>query len=491
MLEKYFVLGVFAALLLCIALLFGSIVVCLRLRHLKKLALLNVLRRQQLMLGQRYFSTYLINSAINRLFWRFSQKSHAALADLVGGRTAKAAAYFSTKDKPLALLLSAHSDELPPVYQKLYRCRKKLKALYKIAAAGIAHILFADQSLTFWLKQLKKQHLSLALQAEKSYIYAITYLQEGDMLSASEHASAALKIFKKKRYIFEEAKTYLLLAEIYRISCVNDIAQTMLESALKIFQEAKLPLFQAQTTALLGMLMLFENRFEEAEDKFTKALAIHQDKLLKADIFNQIALLKLARKDVENALKTAKTALKLHKQAQNNRGIAFSRQLIGHFLLSLEFPQKAAAEAQKAAQIYQKQQNFSAYAESLYLQAQAFCKQEQYDKAEKILRQILDESELHSLNFHTANAYSLLGLIYLQKHDLSRAKALLQQSLHLEQNHNRCSGLATDYANLALVENLSGDFNAAAESQKIALEYALKTEDNDLIELIKNAENHK
>ena len=103
MLEKYFVLGVFAALLLCIALLFGSIVVCLRLRHLKKLALLNVLRRQQLMLGRRYFSTYLINSAINRLFWRFSQKSHAALADLVGGRTAKAAAYFSTKDKPLAL----------------------------------------------------------------------------------------------------------------------------------------------------------------------------------------------------------------------------------------------------------------------------------------------------------------------------------------------------------------------------------------------------
>ena len=79
----------------------------------------------------------------------------------------------------------------------------------------------------------------------------------------------------------------------------------------------------------------------------------------------------------------------------------------------------------------------------------------------------------------------------MQKHDLSRAKALLQQSLHLEQNHNRCSGLATDYANLALVENLSGDFNAAAESQKIALEYALKTEDNDLIELIKNAENHK
>lgn len=491
MLEKYFVLGVFAVSLLFIALLFGGIVICLRLRHLKKLALLNILRRQQQMTGRRYFSTNLINSAVNHLFWRFSKKSRAALAAIAGGRTEKAAAYFSAKDKISALLLNACGSELAPIYQKLKRRRKQLTEAGKIAAADIAHILFADQDLNFWLKQLKKQHLTPALQAEKAYLSAIAYLQEGDMLSASEQASNALRIFQKKHYTYEEAKTYLLLAEIYRISCVNNIAQTMLESALKIFQEAKLPLFHAQATALSGMLMLFENRLEEAEDKFEKALAIHFEKPLKADIFNQLALLKLAQKDEKNALKIAKSALKLHQEAENDRGIAFSRQLIGHFLLNSGFAQKAAAEAKKAAIIYLQQQNFSAYAESLYLQARALCKQEQYGKAEKILRQILEESNQHSLNFHIANAYSLLGLIYLQKHDLSRAKVLLQQSLHLEQNHNRCSGLAADYANIALVENLSGDFNAAIESRKIALEYAQKTGDNDLIELIKSAENSK
>lgn len=98
----------------------------------------------------------------------------------------------------------------------------------------------------------------------------------------------------------------------------------------------------------------------------------------------------------------------------------------------------------------------------------------------------MKESRRHSLNFHIANAYSLLGLIYMQKQDLSRAKALLQQSLHLEQNHNRCTGLAADYTNLALIENLSGDKDAAGQNLQIALEYAQKTGDEELLELIKN-----
>ena len=61
---------------------------------------------------------------------------------------------------------------------------------------------------------------------------------------------------------------------------------------------------------------------------------------------------------------------------------------------------------------------------------------------------------------------------------------MLQQSLFLEQNHERCNGLAADYANLALIEKLSGNQSAAADNIKLALEYAQKTEDADLINLI-------
>ena len=83
MLEKYFIFGIFAALLLLIALLFGSIVICWRLRHLKKLALLNILKRQQLMNGRRYFSTYIINSAINSfIFKRLYRGTRADLSKI-------------------------------------------------------------------------------------------------------------------------------------------------------------------------------------------------------------------------------------------------------------------------------------------------------------------------------------------------------------------------------------------------------------------------
>ena len=64
---------------------------------------------------------------------------------------------------------------------------------------------------------------------------------------------------------------------------------------------------------------------------------------------------------------------------------------------------------------------------------------------------------------------------------------MIQQSLHLEQRNDRFSGIAADYANLALIENLRGDENSAKANIKTALEYALKTEDDDLINLIKKS----
>ena len=137
-----------------------------------------------------------------------------------------------------------------------------------------------------------------------------------------------------------------------------------------------------------------------------------------------------------------------------------------------------------AAQLYDEQENASARAECLYLEASALCKLHQDEKAEPLLRKILDYCAQKSLNFHTANAYSLLGLIYLRSRDLQRAKVLFQQSLHLEQSNERCPGLAADYANLALIESQTGNAGAARSNLEIALEYAQKTQDDELIKLI-------
>ena len=60
----------------------------------------------------------------------------------------------------------------------------------------------------------------------------------------------------------------------------------------------------------------------------------------------------------------------------------------------------------------------------------------------------------------------------------------------LEQNHERCSGLASDYANLALIEKLSGNFEAAKNNLKQALEYAKESGDENLLQLIKEQKNN-
>ncbi len=485
--EKYFILCFIVGLFCLIAAILSVIILYLRYKHLRKLAQLNILRRQQLFSSKALFSTYAVNKVITKLFFSLKGEKRKALVNLVGGRPEKAAEWLKAKNLPLSLLLKAHFADLQPIFNKLKHLPKKQKSpLTYLGCAHIAHFLFYDSEILPLLNHIKFRKLPQKLKAYYLYLSSFAYLQEGDMLSASKNSSQALKIFKKYHYFSETAQTYLVLAETYRISCVNDIAQTMIEAALKIYHSLKLSFFSAQTTTMLGMLMLFENRLDEAEEKFTLALQSSPQKLLDADIFNQLALLKLAQKEEQAALKYAQKAFRLHRYLHNERGEAFSQQLIGHFKLNADAPEKAVSAANSAAKLYLRQQNFSAYAEAKYLQARALCKLQKFSPAEKILRDILAESRKESLNFHVANVYSLLGLIYLHLNDLKRARVLFQQSLHLEQNHERCAGLASDYTNLALIESLSGNSDTADENLKLALEYAQKTENEELIALIKN-----
>ena len=71
--------------------------------------------------------------------------------------------------------------------------------------------------------------------AKKFYWEAYNYLQEGDLLSASENLSKAVKIFHKNAYFYEEAEAHLLMGTIYRICAVEDVSLFMFKTAQKIF----------------------------------------------------------------------------------------------------------------------------------------------------------------------------------------------------------------------------------------------------------------
>ena len=83
-----------------------------------------------------------------------------------------------------------------------------------------------------------------------------------------------------------------------------------------------------------------------------------------------------------------------------------------------------------------------------------------------------------------ANAYNLLGLIFLKKNDLSRAKSLFLTAASIEQKDERFAGAATDYINIALIENRRGHMQQALKTFQTALNFAGAFEENDLTAFI-------
>ena len=455
-----------------------------RLRYLQKICKINIMKRQQTLNEPIFFASLVIDDAVRQLYYGGAAKK-AALAALAAGRAQKAAAVLAASCPQLALLVAAHADA-PRIYRTVKQQRRQWLShkRYAVFLPVLAQCNYDYAALATQINALAALKLPVIARPYAALAAAYAYLQEADMLSASQSVQKALKAFQKQQYNTEEAWCYVATAEIYRLSCVNDIAATMLESALKIYQKQQNNRAIAETVAAQGMLMLFANRFAEAEECYRKALTLAPTLRLTADINNQIALLQIAQKQYRPAQTAVNKALTLHQRCHNRRGEAFSLQLLGQIAFDEAHYSKAARLSMQAAAIYQRQHNYAAWCESLYTAANAHCHRQQYAAGERLLRQILNICRQHPSSFHAATAYSLLGLIYMQRHEWQRAKVLLQQSLHLEQKNQRCPGLAADYANLALVEAVRGDNESAADNLQIAREYARQTADAELLALI-------
>lgn len=242
------------------------------------------------------------------------------------------------------------------------------------------------------------------------------------------------------------------------------------------------------------MLMVMQSRFEEADDYFQKAREIyHPDgqQLGEAEIINQEALTALIKKDFKTARKLAETALGMHQDIKNQEGTAFSLELLGHLESETKNWQQALEHAKQAQKIYSKTSNTAALLEALFLEAKANFELEENKAAEDILRKIIDFSKSHSSCFHVANAYNLLGLIYLKQGNLQRAKGLFQQSLDCELHNDRASGAAIDYANIAMIEYRRGQQEQAEKTLSTALEYAKADGETDLAKYLEEQLNKK
>lgn len=328
---------------------------------------------------------------------------------------------------------------------------------------------------------------SAAEKARLNYLQAWLALEEGDLLSASEKAAAAAKLFQKLGFTYEEAAAYLLSGTIYRVSAVTDTADFMLRSAAELFGFTGATAKEAETWGNLGMLMVMQQRYEEAAgcfDKAEKLFNLSQDHAGATEIINQQALTALICEDYTRAERLAKQAQKAFRQLKDARGEGLSFDILAQIAAARGKWKQTLSAARNAQKFYRQSQNISGLMEMEYLEAQALAEQKEETAAEKILRRIIDRDKRDKSCFHVANAYNLLGLIYLRQDDLRRAEGLFQQSLSAELQNERFYGAAIDYANIALTAYRRGHKEQGDKNREMALRCAKDAGGEDLLKLL-------
>ncbi len=436
-----------------------------------------------------FFSSWVIISALKKAFHFSKQERDFLLSYLLKGEIENAASLFDKTDAVwIASGLRAFLDP-----------KKQINLLENLIKANPENqnLLLLLTEIYFTLGEYQKFKLALSSisqntpysTAKKFYWEAYNYLQEGDLLSASENLSKAVKIFHKNAYFYEEAEAHLLMGTIYRICAVEDVSLFMFKTAQKIFNELNAKRKEAEVLGNLGMLMVLQSRFDEAFDFFKKAKDIYlffKQSLGEAEIINQEALTLLIQKNFSSAQKSAQKAFNMHKKINNIEGEAFSLELLGHMNCETKNWNAVLNHSRKAQSFYIKTQNFPALLESLFLEAKADFELEKNNESENILRKIIDFSLNHPSCFHVANAYNLLGLIYLKLGNLKRAKGLFQQSLEQELKNERASGAAIDYTNIAMIDYRRGLNEQAEITLKRALDYAKADGETELVAFLED-----
>lgn len=440
-----------------------------------------------------FFSSQALQCALQILLRHKNGAAAKALRSLIKGDSRAAECYLLKHGKDFAagaLRMMRNPSGGLKILEKSDDLRAKAEILKLYSLQGQKEL--AEQIVES-LPECKKFPY---VRACKKFFEARSCLTAGNMADASLKAGAAITLFRQTNAFTEEADAYLLAGTIYRLSAVEDTAYFMLKQARDIFAAVGHYAGEAEALGNLGMLWTMRENFEEAENCFSQSLEIcrkYNRETAAAYIIDQTALLKLLQKQYALALKLAQEALQIHISHENKKGEAFSRDILAYIYAAQKQWKESAEQAELAEKLYIQEKDTAAYFSSLYQQAQAAYELKEDKKAEQKLRQIIQNKERENCCFHSASAISLLGLIFLRKNQLKRAKSLFLQAASLEQKNERFSGAATDYTNIGLIEYKSGDKKQALKTFYTALEYASAFGENEFSQMleqkIKNLEN--
>lgn len=452
--------------------------------HYGKLAVQAILRKASRKKQEFFFCEPILRRIVKIL--RHNRQARNALIFLSVGRTTLAENYLKQQGYLLeALLLKAHyfSREVIAPLESLV----KQIPQNQLALAALAELYFLTDNEArgqLALDNIKLKQSSPYVRGIYWYYQTLFYLKEGDMLSASKACALAEKYFMKEKAFYAAARSYLLMGTVYRVCFVEDVASFMFRSALKIFQRLNYPAGEAAAYGNLGMLNAASENFEEAQAYFEQAREgyhLAKSPLGIAEIDNQLGLLYILTKNYAAAESCLLSASQTHQELSSTPGLALNAELWSYLAAARQNFELSLHHARQAEKLYHEIGNESAYLESLYLQAQALYHQREDTAAEGILRHIMDYARQHSTSFHIANAYSLLGLIFMRQGDFQRAKGLFQQSLEQEQKNDRWNGLVCDYANIGILELRCGQNEQAQTHLQAALDLALTLNNKEMV----------
>ena len=149
----------------------------IRFKHLKKMAKINILKRQQKLQSRTFYASYIVEQCVIKLWFMPFKQAQKALADLCGGRVTSAVSVLKKNYPDLSLLLLAHS--LPEhAYRQIYKQRKKwLKNKeYGVFLPLLAHILFKPQTFSDLIGKINVKNIKKSVLPYYQYAMAFAYL---------------------------------------------------------------------------------------------------------------------------------------------------------------------------------------------------------------------------------------------------------------------------------------------------------------------------
>lgn len=302
--------------------------------------------------------------------------------------------------------------------------------------------------------------------AVQMYVDAKEMIKEADMEQGSKMCETALKIFNKQNCAIEEMKVYSLLGLMYKSCGIFEMAEAMFETAIQIAKEEQYTYGIVENITNLGMLKSAQKQFEKAEELYNNAIKEDYKNRVTPCVLNQKALNMLLEKKYEKAEETINENLKATK---DNASKALAYDILASIMLETKRFKEALDYAEKAEKLYKDDNNFSACLEAKFTSATALYNLEEYEQAEQILRDIINDEKKQASSFHLANVYAMLSSIFVTRQDFQRAKSLLLESLRLEQKNERDCGIFTDCYNMANIEKCLGNNEEAIKYLKKAI----------------------